>query len=285
MTAVKTRKLSDLYRRGKEFTLTDDSEDEAPVVVWLQKLNPVESETATRAANAARARHMMAAKDHESDAYLSVLNDILDYSKEDLASFLAGQEMAKVTEALEAEFAEEKGWNDDDYLQGLHDAWEEGGLKERFHEQTEDAPDEEAQNCFAEMQRFQDELSVRFEAEEKNFNEEFMAKPIEVLQELMADRMVRLQSDMAWLIEFRKSELWMGVREPGHHKKRVFANRIEVDELEAETIGKLIEAYASLNVPVTQGKDSQPIPDSSPQSDPVETLETEESSGLVGASQ
>lgn len=282
MTAVKNRKLSDLYRRGVECFI-DDGEG-GTVEVWLQKLNPLENETASRNANAARARHLLSLRNHESVEYLALLSDVLDYSREDLIKFLAAQDIGKRAEALEAEFADEKGWNEDDYLQGLNDSWADG-LRERFEDQPDDKPDEEAQRCFDELARYQSEFGARLVAEEENLAADMEGKTDDNLREMMVERLLRLQADMTWLLEFRKTELWLGVREPEHHKSRYCTDRFEIDELASEVTTQLIEKYVELNVPVTQGKDSPPTPTSSEPSESPEKLETADTSGPKDAEQ
>lgn len=280
MSAVKTRKLSDLYHKGNELTLDDG---EGAVVVWLQKLNPVEAETAIRNANAARARYLMLHRNHDAPEYLAMMSDVLDYSRDEMCKFLAAQVMQKRTEPIEAEVAFDNGWTKEDYLQGIRDSWEDGGLKERYHNQTEEEPDAEAQAAFEEMERFDKEFQARFSAAEEEVIAQYQESADDSLREQMVENLFRLQADMQWLQEFRKSELLLGVKEVGHHKSKYFANRSEIDELEGEILGQLVEGYAALNVTVTQGKGSPETPVSSPESAPPETPETEASSGLVAA--
>ena len=73
----KTRSLKDLYVVGKEVVLTDG---EGGVTVWLQKLNPVDHDTALRKANARRGATLAMSRlpedSEEREAYMNQLFDI-----------------------------------------------------------------------------------------------------------------------------------------------------------------------------------------------------------------
>lgn len=281
VTAVKTRRLSDLYRRGVEVTVADDEGDD-PVRVWLQKLNPVENESAIRAANAYRARVLMKKRQPDSEEFLATMNEVIDYSPEDLVQYLAVYKVATEAEALEAEYAEEKDWTKDDYLQGLRDSWEEGGLKERYFAQDKenDILDPEAQTCFDEIERFTTGVDARLEQERTALAKDYEQRSHEELQEMVMDQIFRMQADLQWMMEYHKMELYLGVRNPENHKERYFEARAEVDELEAEVVGRLVEEYQTLTVGVTEGKDLPEKEDSSSASKPQETEQVPVSSGL-----
>jgi hypothetical protein len=228
--------------------------------LWLQKLNPVENESAVRAANAARARIMMEKKDTESESYLATFNEVMDYSFEDLVEYLAAYAIAMKAEALEAEYAEEKGWIKEDYLQGLRDAWEDGGLKERFEKDSED---EEAKKVSAELARFEHEVNLRMDQERKALAKDYSTRPRTELEQMIMDQIYKLQADMQWMVEYHKQELFWGAREADDHKQKYFQTRAEIDELEGEVLTRLIDAFAEMEVSVTQGKGSPQKEDSS----------------------
>lgn len=280
MAATKTRKISDLFRRGEELELNDGQYN---AKVWLQKLNPIESETAVRRANAARAKFMLSVADRESETYLSLLNEVVDYTPQELVEFLAAQDIAQRMEALESEYAETKDWNKDDYLQGLNDAWTDE-LEERYlTSQAEGIPDPEAEKCFEELTSYQKGLEQLLLAEQETATLVYQNRTSEELRDQVVERMFKLQADVAWLGEYRKCEIWMGTRVSKTDHTKAFEQRREIDDLPAETINLLVEGFLGLSVPVLEGKGSQATATSSRRSKRHETQETEPSSGPVDA--
>ena len=280
MAVTKTRKLTDLFRVGTEFTVDDG---DGGVLVYLAKLNPVQSETAIRKANAARARFLTIAKDKESDQYLAVVNDVMDLSKDELLDYVSADEMARRSSALEAEYAENKDWMKDDYLQGLFDAWEDGLQDLYLEAETDEERDPEAVRVFSEMQKYSTEVNDFLAKEGESVREDFANKPMESLQELIVEKMLRIQADLGWMIEYRKCEVWLGTYTSTQPRKPYFATRQEVDLLEAETLTCLIGGMSQLNVEVDEGKDLPLTEDSSVSSESLEKLETEDFSSLEEA--
>lgn len=273
VNTVKKRRLSDLYRRGKELTLDDG---DGGVTVYLQKLNPLESETIVRKANAARTAFMLARKDETSEEYLAAYGDLDTLEQTALLDFVVTDELAQYSLRIEAELAEAEGseWAKDDYLQSLYDAWE-GGLEEDA--QSED-PSPEALRVQSELERFQSQVQTRIEAEGERIRGELEKKDESSLRILMRERMDKMQGDLQWILEYRKWEVYFGTRDPENHAELYFEDKEEVDALELSVIQKLVEAFAELNVEVDQGKDSEATATSSSPSSSPETPETTSSS-------
>lgn len=282
MTAVKTRKLSDLFRKGKPFTLDDG---DGGVDIYLAKLNPVQTEKAIRKANAHRARYLSSMKDKESDIYLAAANDVWDMEFEELVQYAVADELARRSSAIEAEFAEEAGWMKDDYLQGLHDAWNDGLQEVYFETDDEAEKDPEALRVFQEMEKYSNQVSERMLKEQDALTKDYETKDVEKLREQMIERVIKMQADMAWMIEYRKSEVFFGTYTATTPRKPYFANRQEVDELEETTLTTLIAEIGTLSVEVEEGKDSPLTEDSSAPSELPETPEVEDSSSLESVSQ
>lgn len=268
----KTRRLGDLYVVGKELTIDDG---EGAVVVWVNKLNPVDQEAAVRNANAARARVLAGKKDPENQERLSIESELLEQSKDELVDFLAADALSNRQDALVAELAAEQEWQDKSYLQGLLDAWE-GGLEDRYNRDPED---EEAKSVFEEMDRWQKILDARLEGEKERLLADFGQRPEDALRQQVLERLIQVQADMAWLSEYHLSEVLFAVREPDHHKKKYFNNRSEVEDLSQEVMRALYEGYHDLSIDPTEGKDSPGTPASSPSSDLSTEGETSQPSG------
>lgn len=273
----KTRRLTDLYVKGKEVLISDGKTE--PIPVWVQKLNPVLQEEALRRANAARARLLTKKKMPDTHEYQSIRNDVLGKDPEELIDFLVADLVGQRTPAIEAEMASEEEWSENSYLQGLRDAWN-NEMRDRFHT---DNTDEEALQTWTELKRFSDLVSDRLKSEADSYRRDFEGKSDEDLVELVFDKTFQAAGDMAWVHEYRRCEVYLGVRDAENHRERYFENRDEVDELEQETLVTLVAAYHDLNVDVTEGKDSEGTPPSSPSSEQSAKVETANSSGRVTA--
>lgn len=272
----KTRRLTDLFVRGKEVTIGDG---EGAITVWVQKLNPVDQEMALRRANAARARILAKKKDEDSFEYQSTRMDIVGKDADELIEFLVADVIQSKSQSFEAELAAEDEWSKDHYLQGLRDSWNDG-LKDAYHM---DNDDEEAARVFAELRRFSDEVTKLLQGEAEKLRGDYKDTSDEELENLVFDKMFAATADMAWVHEYRRCEIWLGVRELENHKKRYFESRDEVDHLEQEVLVPLVAAYHEVNVDVTEGKGLVGTPPSSPSSEQSEKVETAPSSGRVVA--
>jgi hypothetical protein len=270
------RRLEDLYVVGREVVVDDQRGD--PVVVWLQKLNPVELNSVMRIANAARARVRSVRSDKNSDEYMSMWLDVLDWEqKEDLVEYLVAESLMRIQERHEAELAAEEEWSKDDYLQGLRDAWE-GGLKDQH---MYDPDDVEVRRVLSELQRFSQAAEERAADDVAAARAELAAQPMSDLQEQALDRVINYKSNAAWLDEFHRGELLYGVRQIDDHKAYYFTKRADLDLLTGEVLSTLYAAYSELSVDVTEGKDSEGTPTSSDSSEPPAEAETGVSSGLA----
>lgn len=252
----KTRHLSDLYVVGKEITLDDGR---GPVKVWLQKLSPIDQEKAIRAAGAKRAMVLALSRDGDTDeeARASFTSEMFDVAQDRSAiiDFLAAEQVSEHLGALEAELADEEEWSKDGYIQGLRDTWNEAFLQDAILGEL----DEEGEKVQSELERFQQEFDKRVVAER-----DAVAKDLDSLSDAKlirkaTDVIIEARAGSEWLTEYRKCEIWLGVHDPKNKKQRYFKSRAEIDDLSFETLSELVEAYQSLNVEITEGKDSEEV--------------------------
>jgi hypothetical protein len=89
------------------------------VQVWVQKLNPVDHRTAVGKADASRARVLSVRSDPSSDDYFTILNGVLDYTKEQLVNLLTAVEAARISPFKRSQISAEDEWRDEGYLEGL----------------------------------------------------------------------------------------------------------------------------------------------------------------------
>jgi hypothetical protein len=271
------RRLTDLWVTGRELSL-DDGSGEA-VVVWIQKLNPVDAAETNRRCDAVRATVLAMRHDHDSTGYQAVRASVLDFGDDAdrIADILLGEDRARTTTATEARLANEEEWSKDNYLQGLRDAWQDG-LEKRW---LTDKSDVEAVRVYDEMHRFASLVADTVDAEIAVLREVMMARPLSELQDRLVDKLLEVDANQSWIEELRRCEIYYGTREPEDHKKRYFTERAEVDQLSPMAYQRLRTAYEDLEVDVMEGKDSPAPLASSPSSEPPNEEETATSSGLV----
>lgn len=253
---TKKKHLRDLYVKGVVHTVTDDNGDS--VTVYLKKLNSAETEEAVRMANAARAKVLISAKDKTSRLYESTLAETLEVDRDQLINYIIAEKLAKAEESYESEHSDKEEWSKDDYLQGLRDSWR-SGLNERY---TEDAEDEEANKVLKELQRFDEEVAVLVEGEAERLRAEWADTSEEVLRDKTVDILMKIRSDVAWVEEYRKAEVYLGVRDSENIREKYFACREEFDDLEQPVLIDLMKAYRELVVEPQEGKELPETPDS-----------------------
>lgn len=276
------RKLTDLYKVGKEILINDDSGEE-PIRVYLRKLSPLDQEKALKRANAARAALLAKRNVEDSEEFQSRSADVQQFSREDKIGALIGEELGKIRQLRESELEhEEEGeWAKDGYLQGLKDSWDET-MSQRY---AEDPEDPEAKGVFEELKRFNEAVNKIMESEEHFLRVDHESTPDSVLDLQMTKKLLELEADGLWLREFRRAEVWLSVRNPEDIKQPYFESREEVDELDPKVFLRLTQEYQALLVDPGTGKDSEAQPPSSDSSEAQETVETPEASGLLSVVQ
>src|SRR5690606_28288072 len=151
--------------------------------------------------------------DHPDRQHFASEISELASSRELMLDLLVADKLTKVMEAREAELAAEDEWAEDDYIQSLRDAWEDG-LKEKYFS---DDRDEESERVLNELKRFNEQLEKRIESERRGFHKEFEEKSDDELFKLAVDKIIDTQADLTWLSEYRRCEIWLGTRDPDDH--------------------------------------------------------------------
>jgi len=267
---VRRRRLEDLYVLYRQVDF-DDGMGES-ITVFLRKLSPVDADKVTLRANAARARALSLKNRPDSDEYQALRGDILDMEQEALVAVLEGDERNRRRGPIEARIAHEGGWMEDNYLQGIYDAWE-GGLKDRFIDEPEDS---EAKRVYDEMQRYLAACDEVVDAEMNEYRDDLARQPIEALQNQVIDLMIKIQADLTWLVENRKSQIWLATREDDK-KTPHFSEREQVDHLEDNVFQHLVNEYQALVVEVDEAKKSRLTQPSSPSVGEPDKEETDSS--------
>lgn len=288
------RRVTDLWKVGTEVVLDDGRGDS--IVVWCEKLTPLQQSEASRHADAARARYLARRFEPGSDEYQQQMGAVLALGdeKREMAEFVVGNERQRLHQAKTLQVSAEEGWDKDGYLQGLYDGWE-GGLRDRW---LADREDDEAARCFAELERFNAEVEEEVQNELGPLIEAKEALDLDQLRDEMVQRMIEIDSSGVWMEEYYRQQIFMGIRECDgvqtddgwdhdrcNHKKVYFRAREEVDELAVPAIRLLRDAFQRLEVEPIEGKSSPEAPTSSPSSEPPAEEATEPSSGQMALAQ
>lgn len=259
-------RLEDLYMTGRDMTLSDG---EREVKVYISKLTPFDQEKAYNRANAERAKVLAVKTRKDSNEYLAISADASEMDREVLIEYLTNDHMNKKRAVIEARTAFEKKWTEDNYLIGLQDAWA------NILDEEEDQESAEALRVRAELDRYEADCKKEIDAEEADFRDNLSKRTDEWLMEHVVDLMVKMQADLAWLMEHRYCQVWLAVRDPKNHDKRYFPgdDHSAVKKIDTEIYKKLLYAYQNLEVPPDEGKDLPRVPDSSDSSNAPENQE------------
>lgn len=271
------RRLTDLYVVGQEVEF-DDGEGE-PIKVYVRKLNAGQHERALRRANAARSKLLATKKHPDSDEYTNQWSIVEQFARNDLLEYLGEDERQRRAGPIEAELAADEEWSKDGYLQGLRDSWDEG-----LDLRAIDVPDDpEVVQVKGEIDRFTALVEKTLTSHVESFLNDLEDTPDEALQQRVFDKLIEVQSSLAWLSEYRSCELWLSVRDEDRVNE-YFRTREEVDGLPNEVVERLMNVYREISVEPLEGKASRQTDTSSTSSEPVANTETEDSSGPLAAS-
>lgn len=247
------RRLTDLYIVGEEVTFDDGTDD--PIVVWLQKLTPNETQLAVDASRPAKSVIASIKRLPEDDPAKAPFYDELDkaemLTKRDKMRFLVQPKVDEFRISAEYRLADEDEWAKDDYLIGLQTAWADG-LKDRW---LEDPEDEEANRVYKELSRYIDKVEAEVEAEENELIYEIQDLPEQEIDRRVINRLIEDYANKKLIEEFRIQQIYLATREVDDHSKRYFESREELDTLSSSVINKLLLQYAFMSVDPMEGKD------------------------------
>lgn len=244
------KRLEDLYIVGEEVQFDDGSGDE-PVKVFVRKLNSIEQETAMKRANAARSSVSAALRNPESDEYLELWGEVQNMDRELLEHYLVDEERMNRTILVEAEIGAEERWAEDQYLDGLREAWEE--LEAKW---LDDPEDPEASRVYDELLQFTNEVEAEVQAHVDNLLADLADRSDEALRQMVMERGIQSRANMAWVTCYREVELWLAVRE--EDKKTLYFDDLkDLHVLPDEIYSRLAGVFGRISVNPIEGKGSR----------------------------
>lgn len=241
MLAKKT--LQDLFVQGKEHEFTDG---ETTIKIYFKKLNSFEAETSFKKANAAKAKigaiKFKADDDEDRLSYYAEVYDLGD-SVEDLADLVLADTIADTYLKAEQRISEKDKWKKENRLQGLFDAWRDGLSDEYQMDKSKESVD-----VFEQLQEFSEEVKESADKDLEREKRDLVVKPLDVLQRNLVDKMIDIEANRKWVIEYNKWELYYSARDPEDHSVKIFESREFIDEIDDAFYSQIMTAYKQILV-------------------------------------
>ncbi len=254
-------KLQDLYRRGKEQTITDEEGNKA--TFYLKKLNPIESKTALEKANASRARYLISKRDPASDAYLSTLSELESITDDELAVMASAPALSNKMQSIEAEVASKDEWSKEDYYLTLKESWEETNkeiwgktrlMEDGVESDYTDDQIQEAEKVLEEMERFDAQVNEEIDKETARLVRENKRLSRQELELKCVDDAFDRRANGAWVETYYQYQVYFATVDKKDKRTRLFDSIDEVQELEQEVYLQLLHGYRELEVDAVEGK-------------------------------
>jgi len=242
---TKRRRLSDLYVVGEEVTFEDPEGD--PIVVWVQKLSPVQHESVLRDSGAARAPILALKRlpvGHDDlDPYESELEESLRQLS--VAEILSAKKEGTIRAAKEDEVAAEDEWDKENYLQSLTDAWQDPLMAEW----AKDNEHVEAKRVHDELERFNEQVEKKVKGEMRHVLKDYENMDKEEAHLEALHQIIDFASDVRWMTEYRRQEVYYAVRVSEDKRRELYFDGVEeVGELSTTVFQRLLKTFQNLAV-------------------------------------
>jgi hypothetical protein len=253
-----------LFKVGKVVTVTIPSDDEPlEFEIYLRKPTVAQQQEAREKARARQHRRKREFKDTESDAYMSLWEEIEAY--EDKAATINA--LVQFTESdlrtrayndtlFDPEYGSDWGEHGETLVSALDAIQQRWDEIERHNDALgdEDADmrvipgeDPELQELRTEQVKFEDEVQTRLDYLLDQEREKYKGRSLEALRKQLVKKSVDLEGDMAWYQEYRLQMLWNACRDNEDRKQRYFSHPDEVLELPQYVQTQLFNAFDALD--------------------------------------
>lgn len=251
------RRLTDLYSRGRVFSVLDEDGNEA-LQVYVRKMTPADAEVAYLKASAKRASVLALSKEDEpSDTIVTLQSQLEQLTKENLVEWKVAQGLVERRPEVETRVAFEEEWAKDNYLFSL----QERTTQADYQAKVEELPDDpEVVRISGEIGRYTERVEQEMKTVETDLRFEFDQQPESQLRKAIQDTMVEAQADASWLNEFQKCQVWKCIFDADDKRDPYFATREEVDQVQIEVLGQLADFIDKVHVSDQEGKDSPQTP-------------------------
>lgn len=267
--------LSDLFRAGKELTVTDANDVE--YVLWMQRPTATQQEEAREAANIKSLRLKLQYKERDGDRYLvlrETMEEMTDHEEllDTRAKYKEGDlRNQSFNEVLYNEDFGEDWQTEDRYLSlltALSDRWDEIA---KYNTQMEEADsddrilpedDDQLQELLDQQSRFGDQVNERVAeliAEERAKHDN---KPDAQLRNEIVKESIDVESRVYWYETHQIRMLYYACRKTEDHDKFYFDEADDVLNLPSHIRQDLYNAYDELERGSEDVKNSLSLPNS-----------------------
>ena len=272
--------LSDLFRAGKELTVTDNNDVE--YVLWLQRPSATQQEEARESANVRALRLKMQYKERDGDRYLvlhETMEEMTDHEEllDTRTKYNEGDIRNKAfNEVLYNEDHGEDWDTDGRYLAllgALSDRWEEIN---RYNEEMEAADsedrilpeeDDSLQELLEQQQKFSDQVNTRVDELIEAEKQKHVNKPDAQLRNEIVKESIDVESRVFWYETHQIKMLYYACRRTEDHDKFYFDSADDVLNLPTHIRQDLYTAYDDLERGSEEVKNSLSLPSSSDSSE------------------
>lgn len=250
MKVEQRRRLTDLYARGRAVKLVDE-DDGFFEEVYLRKMTPPELDEAFARATSARSRLIAAAKDGSDEACESLKKQVSEMSHDDLVGWVVGSEAAAKRAVFEAQVSDREEWTKDRYLIGL----QEFVTSTEFAAKKGDTPeDPEVVRVELELARWEAQIDEMIDEEKTTLEAQWDGAPDAKMSDKILDEIWDMKGNSEWLMEYKKSQIWLCTHESENHRHRYFQERDEIDQLQKPIVETLLAEIEQLHVSDAEGK-------------------------------
>lgn len=268
--------LSDLFKAGKEVTVTDHNDVE--YVLWLQRPTATQQDEARDAANTKSLRLKMQYKERDGDRYLvlaSTMDEMTDH--EELVTTRARYEEGEFHNQAfnEVLYADDRGsdWSTDDkylsLISAISDRWDEIA---KYNTQMDEADsddrilpedDDQLQELLDQQQVFSNEVEERVGELAEVERKKHINKPDAQLRNEIVKESIETESKLYWYETYQVRMLYYACRSTDDHKKFYFDQSDDLLNLPTHIRQELYLQYEELEKGSEDVKNSLSLPTSS----------------------
>jgi len=247
--ARKRAQIKKLYEVGQNITVSDD------VLLWLQKLSPLEEKEAVSKSYKPRAAILALLKTTPDDPAILEFTDTMDRigldSREARISFLIAPDVQKEMLSCEARIGAEKEWDDNDYLKSLQGAWTDG-LSDKW---ALDQDDPEASRVYKELRRYTDQVEAAVEIRRADLYDRMNDKDDDDIIRRTVKVLVEHAAGAAQVDEYNAWAIFFATRLDEDHDVRFFDSRDDVEAYGGDLYSTLLTKYIEMVTDDLEGKD------------------------------
>lgn len=278
----KRKKLDALFDRGGYVRLKSDSQgrpivetevestSKDDVLVWVGPPSPLQREMAIRDAQAARARAVLEARNHEgSTQWVTIRAFVASLVTEDLIEYIAGLDETDYIAQARRDVLIEKQWDDFNQLRDAMRNYEEAGSP---------VGDPEWEPLLDRNREFAEQVIARADELQADAKGGYKLMPRGKLEEKAIDLRIEQAASSAFMAAYEEHMLFYSCRDDEDHKVLYFDDVADMKSQPQEVQNGLAAKLASFINDAAEAKNSQGAVPGSTSSVPPVAQEISESS-------